>query len=468
MLRSCARDMFARLGAAAVHRPARLLSRRRPISSSITPYRRLNSSLAAQAQVQDSTLPLAHGLTAIDEHRPAVSAVDNRLLLTLPDGSSTSFDNQFLRDHCRCSTCFHPQTKQRLVTLSDSSTGTTPASVEVLDNHVRIVWAGDSHVSTYPWSFLARAAYDPPLPSSSSPPRERSLWNAKIAVNPPTVSYDAVVATSASDAEEAERGVLRWLEKIDEFGFCFVEGVPPTPEATEALIRRISHIRQTHYGGFWDFTSDMSHGDLAYSTHALPAHTDTAYFTDPAGLQVFHMLAHTGGEGGTSLLVDGFYAADLLSVLHPEAYDTLARLRLPHHASGTPGTVLRPILGQPVLSLDAAGALVQLRWNNEDRGVVGTGGAGGWTADDVRAWYDAARKFGRLLQSEDAEYWVQLAPGTVVVIDNWRVMHGRSAFTGKRRMCGAYVGADDWGSRLTALRKRFTTRPVDEIWDVGW
>ena len=154
----------------------------------------------------------------------------------------------------------------------------------------------------------------------------------------------------------------------------------------------------------------MSHGDLAYSSQALPAHTDTTYFTDPAGLQIFHMLSHTHGEGGTSLLVDGFYAADLLSVLHPDSYETLSRLRVPHHASGTAGTMLRPILNQPVIKHDEAGELMLLRWNNEDRGVIGPG----WTADDVRDWYQAARRFERLLQSEDAEYWVQLAPGTVV------------------------------------------------------
>jgi len=27
---------------------------------------------------------------------------------------------------------------------------------------------------------------------------------------------------------------------------------------------------------------------------------------------------------------------------------------------------------------------------------------------------------------------------TCLVFDNWRVLHGRSAFTGHRRMCGAY------------------------------
>lgn len=66
----------------------------------------------------------------------------------------------------------------------------------------------------------------------------------------------------------------------DLYGFCLVEGIPPTPEATEALVRRIAFIRETHYGGFWDFTADLSHGDLAYSDLPLLAHTDTTYFSE--------------------------------------------------------------------------------------------------------------------------------------------------------------------------------------------
>jgi trimethyllysine dioxygenase len=153
-------------------------------------------------------------------------------------------------------------------------------------------------------------------------------------------------------------------------------------------------------------------------------------------------------------------------------YDVLSRLRIPCHASGTPGTLMRPPLSQPVLQHDENGRLVQVRWNNEDRGVLGQG----WQAEDVGAWYRAARIFEELSRAPDAEYWVQLSPGTMVgecafnphpltlpVIDNWRVMHGRSAFSGSRRMCGAYVGADDWRSRRAALRNG----KLDH-WQVGW
>lgn len=41
------------------------------------------------------------------------------------------------------------------------------------------------------------------------------------------------------------------------------------------------------------------------------------------------------------------------------------------------------------------------------------------------------------------------------VFDNNRVLHGRSAFTGNRRLCGAYVNHDDYRSRLAVLQKQF-------------
>ena len=162
-------------------------------------------------------------------------------------------------------------------------------------------------------------------------------------------------------------------------------------------------------GGFWDFTSDMAHGDLAYSSEALPAHTDTTYFTDPAGLQIFHLVSHTG-KGGTTLLLDAFYAANLLSTLHPTSYSSLSRLRVPFHSSGTEGILLRPATDQPVLRHDEQGQLIQVRWNNEDRGILGAR----WRPEELRAWYQAARQFEELCRNDDAEYWMQLRPGTVL------------------------------------------------------
>jgi len=49
------------------------------------------------------------------------------------------------------------------------------------------------------------------------------------------------------------------------------------------------------------------------------------------------------------------------------------------------------------------------------------------------------------------------------VIDNHRVLHGRSAFDGKRRMCGAYVGIDEYKSKLAVLQEQYALDTVQNV-----
>jgi len=93
-----------------------------------------------------------------------------------------------------------------------------------------------------------------------------------------------------------------------------------------------------------------------------------------------------------------------------------------------------------------------VRWNNDDRSALRD-----VPHEDVLRLYEAMRMWDKLITSQDSEYWVQLSPGTVIAIDNHRVLHGRSSFTGKRRMCGAYIGADEFHSRLAVLSERFAS-----------
>lgn len=205
-----------------------------------------------------------------------------------------------------------------------------------------------------------------------------------------------------------------------EYGFCYVDGCPVSPEKTQELLERIAFIRPTHYGGFYDFTSDLTMKDTAYTSLALPAHTDTTYFTDPAGLQMFHLLSHTEGEGGSSLLVDGFEVARILQAENLEAYKILRDTPIQWHASGNEGITITPSKEFPVLNVGnfvngtIRRDLMQVRWNNDDRGVVklfrGLGKSAGpvITADK---WYWAARKWDEILRRKSLQYWAQLEPG---------------------------------------------------------
>ena len=184
----------------------------------------------------------------------------------------------------------------------------------------------------------------------------------------------------------SDEAVGEWLTKIRSFGFCYVNGCPVTPEATKELLERIAFIRNTHYGAFWDFTSDLSKGDTAYTDLAIGPHTDNTYFTDPAGLQMFHLLSHEDGEGGVSGLVDGFAAAKALSEEFPALYETLSSIPVNCHASGNDGSSIQPVTGFPVLVHDPFyNHLIQVRWNPADRAQLDI------PVGDSRKWYSAAK-----------------------------------------------------------------------------
>lgn len=142
-------------------------------------------------------------------------------------------------------------------------------------------------------------------------------------------------------------------------------------------------------------------------------------------------------------MADGFKVAAQLLSEDPQAYEILATTNVHAHASGNEGISIQPYRGFPVFQHDpATGVLLQVRWNSSDRSGIEL------PIDQVEKWYDAARKWDALLKKEENEYWEQLKPGTVLIFDNWRVLHGRSKFTGKRRICGGYINRDDWISRF--------------------
>jgi len=103
---------------------------------------------------------------------------------------------------------------------------------------------------------------------------------------------------------------------------------------------------------------------------------------------------------------------------------------------------------------------LQIRWNNDDRGALRLKD-GNWGIE-VTEWYDAARLWSDILKREESEYWEQLVPGRALIFDNWRVLHGRSEFTGKRRMCGGYINRDDFMSRwrTTNFKKEDILRSI--------
>jgi trimethyllysine dioxygenase len=235
-----------------------------------------------------------------------------------------------------------------------------------------------------------------------------------------------------------------YLEKVESYGFAFVEGVPGTPEATQAVAKRIAYIRETIFGGYWDFTANMEHKDTAYTSMAIGPHTDGTYAFDAPGYQMFHCRA-ADCTGGENVLIDGFKIAELMRREHPEDFKALTEIAIPgqylDHERG-----VHLMARRPLFRLNDLGDLVQVSYNNHDRAPFTL------SAAQQKTFYRALATFATYCKDESLQYRRRLLPGSVLLFDNWRVLHARDAYTGYRRLAGVYLNKEDIESRLRVLR----------------
>ena len=127
----------------------------------------------------------------------------------------------------------------------------------------------------------------------------------------------------------------------------------------------------------------------------------------------------------------------------PVAFAALTRVKVPAHYLGD-GVSLRA--EHPIIGLDDRGAYRQIAYNNYDRAPFRL------PAAQMREFYDALALWNRLVNDPAYENAINLRPGTALLFDNWRTLHGRRAYQGYRRLCGAYVNKEDFDSKLRVLR----------------
>lgn len=161
-------------------------------------------------------------------------------------------------------------------------------------------------------------------------------------------------------------------------------------------------------------------------------------------MQVFHCLHHDG-TGGENFLIDGFKVAVKIKREDPEAFNRLTTTVVGaeykeagrHHK-----------YAMPLINLDnVTGDLVQVRYNMDDRTPLNT-----VAADKIRDFYRDLKLLSNELRSEVNQIMFKLKPGTICIFDNWRLLHGRQAYTGNRIMAGCYIQRTEFQSALRINR----------------
>ncbi|WP_424930271.1 TauD/TfdA family dioxygenase [Amaricoccus tamworthensis] len=354
------------------------------------------------------------------------------LVVTWSDATTTDFPTIWLRDNCPSG--FHPQTQERLLDLL--SLEETPVLVSAgLEGHVVRLGYADGHVSDLALSLLSG---NRPGERAADPAAvEARLWRAE----------HTVARVPAASILGDDTGLANWMRLTAADGLSIVEHVEDRAGAGVDLAERIGFLRKTNFGTTFEVINKPDPNNLAYTSVALPLHTDLPNQEVPPGYQFLHCLANEA-TGGGSIFADGFAMAEDLRREDAEAFELLSTVDIPFRFHDGEADIQ---VHKPVITLDGAGEVIEIRYNAHLAGIFDM------PADVMPAYYRAYRAY--MARTRDARYRItlKLKAGEMVVFDNRRVLHGRESFdpsTGFRHLHGCYVDRGEFASKLRLLSRQ--------------
>ena len=335
-----------------------------------------------------------------------------KLFLDWVDGHRSTFHYIWLRDNCDCPVCGDPTHGEKRFRIVDVPVDIEPLSVRWHSgNALEILWKPNGHRSIYNASWLRQHCY------SATERRHRQhqpiLWDSQIVTSLPQIAYEEV--------RTGDKSRLQLLEHLRDYGICFLRNVPSQTVELESFAQSFGPLLETNYGRVFEIVVDPeeSQKSVANSQINLIPHTDDAYQYAPPGIIFFHCLMANNDGSGQSTFVDGFQIAEVLRQEDSEAFDLLCRYEVPFRKHYAARIDMR--FSSPVFCLDSGGNLKEVRISNLFAAPLDL------PEEIIEPFYAAYRKLMQLYT--DPRYCLKqgLQPGDLVMFDNHRVLHGRTA-----------------------------------------
>jgi gamma-butyrobetaine dioxygenase len=436
----------------------------------------------------------ASSLAAHIDSECKATAAGETLRLAYSDGKTLSFHPIWLRERCLAPSSADPATRQRFFDAADfSPTGLRLNSVELSACGADVsVEFSDGHVSRFGAADLREELESASVGSrwmgAGVPLPERTLWSSRDLEQDPSLlwhDFDAIVDAGSNSTSDAERppgaawrprdddATFAFISSLHSLGVAVVRGVPAFDGAVLAFARTIGPVRDTNWGTLFDVRTQQesadgaapkSTEDLAYTEEEIRLHVDNPYRDPIPQYQLLHVLQQTRVPGGGATIVaDGFRAAERLRAEDPEAFALLtrARARFQYQDDNTFLQTTRPhIVTEP------DGTLKRVTLSGRLDYCAFPDGPGGETGPDAFArFYAAKHRLVALSEADDSIFRTRLDSGDLLIVDNQRVMHGRSAFRaadgaggGDRWVQGCYIDKDSTSSRFWTLNRRLAAR----------
>ena len=250
------------------------------------------------------------------------------------------------------------------------------------------------------------------------------LWDrAKLGLQSPQ-SYDAQAIADNS-----------WMNQLFRLGFVVFQNIPPSE--LKSFLLSVGPIYNIDYGTIFSLQNRSTPQESTPRRDgcALPPHNDLSYLGRHYLAQFLYCVEHQA-TGGESILVDGFRVAQDFRQDYPDYFKLLVKTPVQfllidrHHQYRFCNTA-------PILECDHEANLTTVRFSKRNcRPHL--------PFEQLEEFYQAYNNFFHYLKNPDYQHQFCLQSQDCLLFQNFRILHGRTAFnlsTGNRQLNSGYL---DW------------------------
>jgi alpha-ketoglutarate-dependent taurine dioxygenase len=226
-------------------------------------------------------------------------------------------------------------------------------------------------------------------------------------------------------------GNLQMIQTLLRDGIIKIKDVSsPGPSALHAFVDAAFNGLQkdpSRNEANWEIAPKKDAASISYApTLKLNNHTDQSLPNH--GIPALFLVMHTVKGFGRNTFVDTYAVCEALRQRDPQAFELLSRYGNPQcrftsasraDAAQSHTVNLCLLSGKPIIQTDDAGGVIRTQYNEVFRIPSEL------PYDVFKPWYAAYIKFGLMIHSKEFERRVDVEAGQIVIVNNWRVMHGR-------------------------------------------
>ncbi|MEM7563293.1 MAG: gamma-butyrobetaine dioxygenase [Pseudomonadota bacterium] len=364
------------------------------------------------------------------------SYTPEQLSIDWSDGRQSTLEAVWLRDHCQNDESRNSSNGQRLMNVTDIPQDISIEQVLQDNNQLTVVFAPESHRSVFSLDWIRDNCYCLNEQADDRSASYKTLWQRdSFPDGLPRVAYDQFC-----NQHEQKLSALKYVR---DYGFVVLEQVPCKPGQVLDVINQFGFVRETNYGPMFEVMTQVDPNNLAFTNLGLGCHLDNPYRDPVPGLQLLHCL-ESSTSGGESILQDGFQAAETLRRESTQHFATLTQQWINFRFKDKE-TDLRSRV--PFIEVNNADEVIKVRFNNRSIDTIKL------PPKQIKPFYDAYRHYAEILEREDQQVSFKMQPGDLMLFDNTRVLHARTAYStgGTRHLQGAYSDLDGLYSCLNKL-----------------